>query len=393
VARELTACGIATKRGGHKWGHSTIYSMVTNEAYVGTAHFCKERSVEPARRRDTRAYRRVLKSSQRRRPREEWIPVPVPAILDRAVFDRAQARLQENGRCAPRNNKRNFYLLRGLLRCAACGYSVSGQANHGNLYYECRGQKPQDLKLTERCRARTVRVDRIEPVVWNTVKRLLCDPQLILGQAEQEAEARRVAVPNPQARKATGRRLTQLAAEEMRVVRLFREEKISEKVLDAQLQEIGRERRQREEDLAATEAAAAAGSELQGREELVWQFCADVREGLEHATPEEKQKVLRLVVDRIEVEPDGDQGTLHGTIPLSSANTGLPPLCQPRVEPRAAGREPVANAPIRTRAPKGRQNRRVCAPNLPPRQGFGMVCGPKPRVPRGSTGGRRVRMG
>jgi hypothetical protein len=255
--------------------------------------------------------------------------------VERAAFDRAQARLQESGRFAARNSKRNFHLLRGMVRCAACGYSVSGQANHGNLYYGCRSLKPEELKLTERCRARTVRTDRIEPVVWDAVRRLLCDPRLMLEQAEQEAEARRFAVPEPQVRRALEKRLAQLGAQEMRVVRLSRGEKITEKVLAAQLQEIGRERRQREENLAATEATEAAQSELQGREELVWQFCADVREGLEHATPEGRQEVLRLVVDRIEVEPDGDQGTPYGTIPLPSANTGLGPLCQPRVPLRS----------------------------------------------------------
>lgn len=62
--------------------------------------------------------------------------------------------------------------------------------------------------------------------------------------------------------------------------------------------------------MTATEAAAKAQDDLQGQEQAIWEFCADLRAGLEHATPEERQEVLRLVVDRIEVDPNGDRGTL-----------------------------------------------------------------------------------
>jgi hypothetical protein len=114
----------------------------------------------------------------------------------------------------------------------------------------------------------------------------------------------------------------------MRVVRLFREAKIGEAVLDAQLQEVAREREVLAKELTATQAAEAARNELQSREEAVWQFCADLRAGLEHAIPEEKQGVLRAVVDRVEVDPDGDHGTLYGVIPLAPAPTVLPPRSQ-----------------------------------------------------------------
>jgi len=223
--------------------------MLTNSAYLGTAHFFKERVVEPERRRGDTGYRRTLKTSQRRRDPAEWIPVPVPAILGQAAFDQAQARMQQNQRFAKRNNKCHSYLLRGLVRCASCGYALTGQRNYESLYYECRGHKPDDLRLTDRCRARSVRTDRIEPVVWDTVAGLLSDPKLILQQAERETQSRRSAPPSPQVRKALERRLAQLDAEEMRVVRLFREKKISERVLDAQFAEIARERGKLQADL------------------------------------------------------------------------------------------------------------------------------------------------
>ncbi len=46
--------------------------MLTNEAYAGQTYFGK--------------YKRTSKTTQRLRPREEWIAIQVPPILDEATF-------------------------------------------------------------------------------------------------------------------------------------------------------------------------------------------------------------------------------------------------------------------------------------------------------------------
>ena len=53
-------------------------------------------------------------------------------------------------------------------------------------------------------------------------------------------------------------------------------------------------------------------------------FTEDIRRGLDNVTSEEKQRLLRLLVDRIEVNPNADGGTLYGVIPLPQQDsTGL----------------------------------------------------------------------
>lgn len=55
-------------------------------------------------------------------------------------------------------------------------------------------------------------------------------------------------------------------------------------------------------------------------------FTEDIRRGLDNVTSEEKQRLLRLLVDRIEVNPNADGGTLYGVIPLPQQDsTGLRP--------------------------------------------------------------------
>ena len=65
-------------------------------------------------------------TAKRPHSREEWITIPVPAIVDEATWDRAQKQLYENSRLSHRNNKKHKYLLWGLIRCPRCRGAYSG---------------------------------------------------------------------------------------------------------------------------------------------------------------------------------------------------------------------------------------------------------------------------
>lgn len=78
-------------------------------------------------------------------------------------------------------------------------------------------------------------------------------------------------------------------------------------------------------DLAVVRAAQ---DRLEADGLLVREFCADFRDSCLGSTGAEEQPVLRLLVDRIEVDPDGDRGRLYGMIPLPVSNSALLPHCQ-----------------------------------------------------------------
>ena len=78
--------------------------MFRNPAYQGTACFQKTRRGRRARPREPPpAAARAASGSPgvlRPRPREEWIEIPVPALVTPTQFALAQARLVENRRFA-----------------------------------------------------------------------------------------------------------------------------------------------------------------------------------------------------------------------------------------------------------------------------------------------------
>ena len=72
-----------------------------------------------------------LPTCRKPRPREEWIPIPVPAIIDAVTYQDASEQLARNSALSFRNNTRNDYLLRCLLTCRTCGLAMCGVTSSG----------------------------------------------------------------------------------------------------------------------------------------------------------------------------------------------------------------------------------------------------------------------
>ena len=102
--------------------------MLRNPAYAGTAVFGKtmDTSGTPGLNRvarlQGRATPRAVKTVDR--PREEWLEIPVPAIVAEGYFAQVRQRLEDNKRFVGRNTKVQS-LLQGLAACSACGYGYN----------------------------------------------------------------------------------------------------------------------------------------------------------------------------------------------------------------------------------------------------------------------------
>ena len=58
------------------------------------------------------------------RPREEWIEIPVPALVSEDSFARAQELLQEN-KIRSRRRTIEPSVVQGLVSCQKCGYAFA----------------------------------------------------------------------------------------------------------------------------------------------------------------------------------------------------------------------------------------------------------------------------
>ncbi len=169
-----------SKRG--VWGNSTLSRLLNNETYIGTTYYNKSYAVVPEKPLKDVKYKKIAKTSRKKRPKSEWIKIKVPAVIDKDLFVKAREQLKKNAWFSKRC-QRYDYLLTGLIFCD-CGCRMNGEGVNGHRYYRC-SNRIKRYPLPKDCLAGGINTRRIDGVAWNQVKELLQDPDLLREQAEK----------------------------------------------------------------------------------------------------------------------------------------------------------------------------------------------------------------
>jgi site-specific DNA recombinase len=81
IAKRLTRSGVATPKGNSVWGETTVHRILHNEAYIGTIYYNRSQKVtvtpDDATPTRSRSGTRIV-----RRPKEDWIAVSIPPIVE-----------------------------------------------------------------------------------------------------------------------------------------------------------------------------------------------------------------------------------------------------------------------------------------------------------------------
>ena len=295
--------GIPSPQNARVWTKVSIHRLLANTAYKGVWSFGKTRQVS------TESGRRTYE-----RPRDTWIDVPVPPLVEEDVWERAQELKKERVQHSKRNTKM-FYLLQGMLRCSECGYKfsaitrwVSSNRRNGKLYtykeetprryYRCLG-----INYRLKCRKRPFfRAERIEQLVWMEVKKVLQNPNLIMAGIESLDEqdgdglAEEVAM--------TERDLRNVQMEEDRAIRLYVSGKITEDQLDHQRKFITERLENLRVRLDEYRVREASGGEKRALMESVLAWAEKIGEGLDDLPPQQRREVLQLVLDEVTIDRD-----------------------------------------------------------------------------------------
>ncbi len=175
---------IESRDGNPIWASSTLARLVRCEAYYGNFHYNKTIGLIPRNPIKTVAngqYKRMKKTSRSYKPREDWIPIKIPAIIDKTTFDLAQEQLKRNLSMAHRELKYQ-YLLRGLIKCE-CGNSFAGDGSQrGHLYYRCTNRL-RKFPLRKDCNLSSVNADKLETKVWVGVVKIYSNKERLYDMA------------------------------------------------------------------------------------------------------------------------------------------------------------------------------------------------------------------
>jgi site-specific DNA recombinase len=332
VARRLTDLGLATPAGKKRWSVSTVRSILTNHAYTGVAYANRLRVV-PSKRRLS-ALRSIGKGeSAVQRPKEEWIPIPVPSVVTQDVFEQVQAKLLLNRQKASRNNKAHQYLLRGLISCGKCRLSAHARTLHHRYhYYVCKGHTDA-LRTTpgERCKSRYIPVSQLDELVWQDLCEVLTQPEIVAYELER-AHGGRWAPQELQARIDSLRRADKfLERQQARLLEAYLVDVIALPELERKRNELDRKRQALATQCLQLEMTIGERAELSGVASSIEAFCVKVRPVLEHPTFAQRRQLVELLVDRVVVTENRVE--IRYAIPTQSEGSNIP-FCHLRTDYR-----------------------------------------------------------
>ncbi len=317
VIRRLHELGIPPKKQKRMtWTKGPIARMLRDTTYIGQHYYNKTEAVETKNPKDpTQKYRRIKKGSRVARPKDEWVMVEVPRIVEDDVFDKVQQQLELNLKFSRRNNKKNDYLLTGLIDCE-CGKPRTGDpANNGHLYYRCTDRLTR-FPLPRECHAGGVNASVLDILAWNELEKLVTDQEAIKKQAKRwlnSSTASPVKIRVDDAKK----RLQKLDEEEKRYARAYGQGIMSERLYKEEMNNLLEKRASLHDDIAKAE------EELSHQPKLTLQEVIDgVREMLGKLVFTDKKAIVRRFISKVTATQE--EATIWGQIPiLATGQVGL----------------------------------------------------------------------
>jgi site-specific DNA recombinase len=286
VARELNRQGHRAKawtarsgkrRGGALWNKTYLHWTLTNQRYLGE----------------------VMHQGKAYRGEHE-------AIIDRRTWDRVHAILSENRPYrAGQTRKKTAALLKGILRCGACGTPMAPAftTQHGKRcqYYVCHAASKNGH---DTCPVKSVSAGQIENAVFEHLRALFADPEMVprtfrATLAAAEEEHRRLEGE----RDTIVQRLADLRKAISKLVRAS--DGAAEGAISDELRRLNEEHAQAEHLLHSAQDALDRRRQGLPTEQDVAATLKMIDPLWAELYPAEKERITRLLIESVTVRPDG----------------------------------------------------------------------------------------
>ena len=318
-----------------------VLTMLVPDKRYGILYYDRRRQSKKkiaAKGQDGKPYRYAYKTLEK--PREEWVPIPVPdSGMPREWVDGARAAIEHNRR--PSSAGLRFWELSGgILRCGSCGRtmqttsipSTTGKVHH---YYRCP-RRVRDGKLG--CEnGKNPRADYAEPLVWGKICGLLKDPERLRIGLEAVIQRKRSRLKENPEREAAAwlKKLDECtykraAYQDQQAAGLMTLDELA-----ARLSELEDTRLTAEQELAKLRGAQ---EEIEALEDdaaaLLASYAHAIPEDLDALAPEKRHHVYKVMRLEVLAYPDGSLEAT-GDVPLdvstlNSTHRGGGTLSDPR---------------------------------------------------------------
>ena len=328
VTRRLTKSDAKTATGKDQWDRTTVWGMLKNPAYKGSAAFGKTR-IGP-RRPQLRTPRGHSKISRRtgstyNTESSEQLSIPVPAIVSEELFDATETQLTENRQRGRESKQGAKYLLQGLLECGCCGYSFYGKRSGRNsakdnapyVYYRCLGTDAYRFGGTRVCENKQARMDKLDEAVWQDACELLRHPKLLRREYE-----RRLAAPSGSDVLASLKK--QIASSQRSVDRLidaFADGVLDRSEFDPRLKRARAQLAKHQSQLKELEVESREQTSLREALACLDSFSESIESNLETADWTMRREILRTLIEHVVVEENQIRIVYRINFPLFAKST------------------------------------------------------------------------
>jgi len=296
IGARLTSRQVPTRTGCPQWSPSTVRGILRNETYAGTWHDNKRKRGKGAN------------------PSESWIPVSVPPIISRELWEAAQERIAAN-RERLRRRPKYPYLLSGILRCGNCSRafigmtSVPSRDRRPKAYHYYRCTDSTRTWKEGHCQMPKLHAEVADTLVWEKIAEALRNPELLIREYDRQVENGK----DTKTQQRVGqieRELDNLKRKQDRNLDLYAEEEIDMPTLKKRQGELrGQKASLEREKEALQQILARQNTDMAS----VNDFCQLVSQGLDAVTFDEKRQILHLL--NIEGRVRDGVITLTGCIP------------------------------------------------------------------------------
>jgi site-specific DNA recombinase len=344
ISRSLEERRILTRLGPPLWHRDQIKFMLKNETYAGTRYFNRIT-------RATEAYReagQLIRGRWVYRDPAEWIPVKVPAIVSRELFEivHKKLRLHEERYCQPVTH----YLLQGLVQCGVCGSGCSSSRGYHKIarpsgrlsvyhraVYRCNRRAQEnmhDRTRIERCRNSEIGTHILEGRVFELIRETMLDPAKLRGCVHTGGRSDDRSIARELARVAG--EISALDEERRWLINKYAAEHMAGEAYIAGNRALDRDLERLTSEKGELVAASRSSLHEDFVDASVRQFCASARACLQECDNFDAKR--QFVVDHVErVIYNRYKVTIAGSVPVQSpaGDTKLPFRIEGEIDQKA----------------------------------------------------------
>lgn len=260
------------------------------------------------------------------RPREEWIVVPVPAIVTPEDWESANEIVSRNLNMG-RREARSPFLLTGLVNCATCGYRYIGRVGKAKsrdkqktftlTSYRCssRGNRVRAISEEIGCNQKQISMQILDQSVWSVVYEVLLNPEIMLGALEREYHSEQNERVRNQVEFLNGQ-IRELKLEDEKLYKAYLAEVFDEVEYGESRSLITNQLQKLQSEIGRLEEGQILPEQFEERKQEILAICQTARDsGLLFDAPfEVRQQIIHTIVDKIVLNANEGWFEMDGVI-------------------------------------------------------------------------------